>query len=113
MCHHKAPHRPWHPDEKHADMYKDKDIPMPKTFNDTYEGRKMDEFAKMRVDSDFCAIDLKIMPPDDYDFKKPIAMPESVEEYTFLNDDDEEVSFDSLQDLKKWKYQRYIIVASY
>src|SRR4051812_20283765 len=34
MCHHKAPHRPWEPDEKHAHMYDDVDIPEPETFND-------------------------------------------------------------------------------
>ncbi|MFE7064282.1 hypothetical protein ACFVAD_19310 [Sutcliffiella sp. NPDC057660] len=27
MCHHKAPHRPWDPDEKHAHMYEEMDIP--------------------------------------------------------------------------------------
>src|SRR6056297_2470718 len=34
MCHHKAPHRPWMPDDKHKDMYKDEDIPYPETFGD-------------------------------------------------------------------------------
>ena len=28
--HHKAPHRPWEPDEKHAHMYEDIDIPEPR-----------------------------------------------------------------------------------
>ncbi|MDP7133392.1 MAG: sulfatase-like hydrolase/transferase, partial [Planctomycetota bacterium] len=27
MCHHKAPHREWSPDEKHMHMYEDIDIP--------------------------------------------------------------------------------------
>ena len=39
MCHHKAPHRPWDPDDKHADMYEDIDIPEPETFNDDYSNR--------------------------------------------------------------------------
>src|SRR5690554_873578 len=39
MCHHKAPHRPWEPDEKHAHMYEDIDIPEPETFNDDYATR--------------------------------------------------------------------------
>mgnify|MGYP006291040263 CR=1 FL=1 len=108
MCHHKAPHRKWYPDDKHKDMYSDIEIPYPKTFNDDYKGRKMAEFAKMRVDSDFCALDLKIMPPDDFDFKKPIAMPENIEGYTIITDDDEEIKFDSMDELRKWKYQRYI-----
>src|SRR5439155_15145963 len=39
MCHHKAPHRPWEPDDKHAHMYDDLDIPEPETFNDDYKTR--------------------------------------------------------------------------
>jgi arylsulfatase A-like enzyme len=39
MCHHKAPHRPWEPDEKHAHMYDDMDIPEPETFDDDYRTR--------------------------------------------------------------------------
>src|SRR5258706_3271914 len=39
MCHHKAPHRPWEPDDKHAHMYDDVDIPEPATFNDDYKTR--------------------------------------------------------------------------
>ena len=34
MYHHKAPHRPWEPDEKHAHLYEDEDIPEPETFDD-------------------------------------------------------------------------------
>lgn len=32
MYHHKAPHREWEPDEKHARMYEDVEIPVPETF---------------------------------------------------------------------------------
>lgn len=39
MCHHKAPHRPWEPDEKHADMCLNEHIPEPETLYDTYETR--------------------------------------------------------------------------
>ena len=39
MYHHKAPHRPWDPDDKHADMYEDIDIPTPDTFDDDYSNR--------------------------------------------------------------------------
>ncbi len=39
MLHHKAPHADWEPDQKHMDMYSDKDIPYPATFNDDYETR--------------------------------------------------------------------------
>ncbi|HUT30387.1 MAG TPA: sulfatase/phosphatase domain-containing protein [Sedimentisphaerales bacterium] len=39
MYHHKAPHRNWQPDEKHATMYEDADIPLPDTFDDDYATR--------------------------------------------------------------------------
>ena len=39
MLHHKAPHANWEPDEKHAELYKDADVPEPPTFDDTYETR--------------------------------------------------------------------------
>ena len=39
MCHHKAPHRHWQPDAKHAHLYEDVDIPEPATFNDDYRTR--------------------------------------------------------------------------
>lgn len=84
MCHHKAPHRPWVPDEKHADMYSDVDIPTPETFNDDYQNRaQAAEAAKMRIDQDLLyGWDLKNIPP-------------------------EEISRDK-EKLKEWKYQEYI-----
>ncbi|MEJ1730378.1 sulfatase-like hydrolase/transferase, partial [Escherichia coli] len=36
MCHHKAPHRRWEPDDKHLQMYDDIDIPEPDTLFDDY-----------------------------------------------------------------------------
>ena len=39
MVHHKAPHRPWIPDEKHKHLYADGQIPEPDTFFDDYESR--------------------------------------------------------------------------
>ena len=39
MYHHKAPHREWNPDAKHAKMYEDQTIPLPETFYDNYEHR--------------------------------------------------------------------------
>ena len=81
MCHHKAPHRKWEPDEKHAHMYDDVDIPEPETFNDDYSNRaEAAAAAKMRVE---CDLDAK-------DLKQPV--PEG------LTPGQE----------KSWKYQRYI-----
>jgi arylsulfatase A-like enzyme len=81
MCHHKAPHRPWDPDEKHAHMYEDVDIPEPETFNDDYSNRsEAAKEATMRIDRDLTERDLKVAPPEHL----------------------------SGQALKSWKYQRYI-----
>jgi len=81
MCHHKAPHRPWEPDEKHANMYEDIDIPEPKTFNDDYSNRASAAgAAKMRVDRDMTITDLKFPVPEGL----------------------------TPQEEKQWKYQRYI-----
>ncbi len=50
MCHHKAPHRTWQPDEKHMHLYEDIDIPEPETFNDDYSNRAKAAAAKMGID---------------------------------------------------------------
>jgi arylsulfatase A-like enzyme len=81
MCHHKAPHRPWDPDEKHAKMFENVDIPLPETFDDDYEGKSAAaKEATMRIDRDLNARDLKQKPPEGLTGKE----------------------------LKKWKYQRYM-----
>ena len=81
MLHHKAPHRWWEPDEKHAEMYEDVDIPEPETLWDDYENRaSAARVAKMRVDRDLSERDLKGPTPDGL----------------------------SPEDEKRWKYQRYI-----
>jgi arylsulfatase A-like enzyme len=81
MCHHKAPHRPWLPDEKHAHLYDAIDIPEPETFNDDYCNRAAAAAAaKMRVENDLTFRDVKAEPPAGL----------------------------SAADQKSWYYQRYI-----
>jgi len=61
LYHHKAPHREWKPDEKHAHMYEDEDIPEPDTLFDDYSNRaKPAKEARMRVGRDMFT---------DHDFK--------------------------------------------
>ena len=80
-CHHKAPHRPWEPDEAHADMYADEDIPEPETLFDDYSNRsEAAKVAQMRINRDMGIEDLKEECPEGLSF----------EEET------------------RWKYQRYI-----
>src|SRR5699024_12145595 len=53
MCHHKAPHRNWEPDDKHAHMYADIEIPEPITFQDDYSTRsRAAKEAAMRIEND-------------------------------------------------------------
>jgi arylsulfatase A-like enzyme len=84
MCHHKAPHRPWAPDAKHAGMYEDEDIPEPKTFDDNdgnYASRSdAAREATMRIDKNLTRTDLKMEPPAGLEG----------------------------QALKHWKYERFI-----
>ena len=60
MCHHKAPHRPWQPDAKHMDMWKDKDVPEPDNLYDDYANRSnAAKNATLRVGENFNKIDVK------------------------------------------------------
>jgi arylsulfatase A-like enzyme len=81
LCHHKAPHRHWEPDGKHAHLYDDRDIPTPPTFDDDYTNRaSAAAAAAMRVDRDLTPEDVKMEPPPGLD----------------------------AVGLKWWKYQRYM-----
>jgi arylsulfatase A-like enzyme len=81
MCHHKAPHRPWQPDEKHRKEWENVQVPEPATFDDDYATRcEAAREATMRVDRDLTPTDLKQPPPPGL----------------------------SGLALKKWKYQRYM-----
>lgn len=66
MCHHKAPHRPWQPDEKHAAMFNDREIPEPFNLYDHYENRsKAAANATLKVGESMTKSDVKRpIPPD-------------------------------------------------
>ena len=109
MCHHKAPHRPWQPDQKHAHMYENIETPYPETFDDDYANRAIAaEAAAMRVESDMTAMDLKIEPLPGMQPRDRLPVPETVKGYVLKPLEGKPVSFESHADLKKWKYQRYI-----
>jgi arylsulfatase A-like enzyme len=81
MCHFNAPHRPWISDEKHAGMYEDLKIPEPPTLDDDYATRSdAARQQRMMIERDLTHTDLKIDPPKDL----------------------------SGEELKRWKYQRFI-----
>jgi arylsulfatase A-like enzyme len=66
MCHHKAPHRPWQPDDNHAHMYDGADIPEPFNLFDHYEHRsKAAANATLKVGENMTKTDVKRdIPPD-------------------------------------------------
>ncbi len=81
LYHHKAPHRPWYVDEKHAHMYLNEDLPEPETLYDDYANRaSAAAAAEMRVGVHMRERDLKCEIPRDL----------------------------SEHEMRKWAYQRYI-----
>jgi arylsulfatase A-like enzyme len=108
MCHHKAPHRPWAPDDRHAQLYNDRDIPEPPTLRDDYATRTdAAHEAEMTIARDLTYRDLKIKPPPGlkgaeltkWNQTKPMELTVEMDgqKRTLTGDD-----------LVKWKYQKYI-----
>jgi arylsulfatase A-like enzyme len=117
MCHHKAPHRPWQPDEKHKEMFNDIEIPYPETFNDDYTTSKARKNARMRIERDFDCEDIKVLPPIGAGWKSRLEPPKEseiakyeLEPINFFDEDEEcePLTFKSLEERKKVFYQRYI-----
>lgn len=60
---HKAPHRPWEPAPRHAELYSDP-IPVPSTWSDDYRTRTSSaRRAAMRIAEHLTSTDLKADPP--------------------------------------------------
>jgi len=109
MYHHKAPHRPWEPDDKHAHMYDDVEVPYPETFDDDYSTRsEAAHAARMRIDCHMNARDVKLRLEGDAKWGDALVPPDDIASYSLTTAEGEVVTFDSQEDLKKWKYQRYI-----
>lgn len=82
LYHHKAPHRSWEPDEKHAHLYLNEEIPEPETLFDDYGGGRAaaSAAATMRVGVH--------MEREDVKSTINYGLPE--------------------MELRRWAYQRYI-----
>ena len=81
MCHHKAPHRNWQPRADKKAKWATIKVPLPATFDDDYAGKAdAAREATMRVADHLTPGDVKEKPPEGL----------------------------SGQDLKVWKYQRYM-----
>ena len=108
MLHHKAPHRPWVPDEAHRKMFENRVIPEPPTLRDDYATRTdaLHE-NQQRVFDDLTRRDLKLAPPpelagaalDTWLSTKP------VEVATMVSGKPVTLTGDALN---RWKYQRYM-----
>jgi arylsulfatase A-like enzyme len=108
MCHHKAPHRNWQPDAKHAAMYEDIDIPEPATLRDTYAGRAdAARQATMTIVRHLTRNDLKLVPPAGLKGEERQrwlwAVPDEVT--ITVGGVEKKLTGDALL---AWKYQRYI-----
>lgn len=108
MCHHKAPHRPWDPDEKHRAMFAGKHIPEPPTLYDDYAGRT-DAIREctQKVFENMSRRDMKLPPPAgltgpelDRWYSTPVTEAE-IEEHGRTR----KLTGDALN---RWKYQRYM-----
>jgi arylsulfatase A-like enzyme len=108
MLHHKAPHRPWEPDEAHGKMFENRTIAEPATLWDDYSTRTdAIHENQQRVFYDLTRRDLKIQPPpeltgadlDRWLSTKPdvAVVPKGVEADTLRG-----------ERLARWKYQRYM-----
>ncbi len=108
--HHKAPHRRWEPDEKHKNMYKDEELPLPDTLFDDYSNRSRAAFeAKMRITTDMQYSDLKLVPPEGVKETDYIPYPDNLEGFFLIPaETGEKVTFKNHEELVNFKYQRYI-----
>ncbi len=67
LVHHKAPHRPWEPDDAHRGLYADADLPLPASFDDDHRGQAPAAAeARMRM-ADLDETDLKQPIPSGLD----------------------------------------------
>ena len=108
MLHHKAPHRPWQPDETHRQQFADKWIPEPETLWDTYATRT-DALRenKQRVAADLTRRDLKLPPPGDLKDEALTAWLAVTPDTVTITRDGQPVTLTG-EALTRWKYQRYM-----
>jgi arylsulfatase A-like enzyme len=108
MLHHKAPHRPWEPNERYRKEFADRWIPEPESFWDAYATRT-DALREnqQRVSADLTRRDLKLEPPPELtgpERAKWLAVkPDSVT----ITRDGRSVTLTG-DELTRWKYQRYM-----
>ena len=103
MLHHKAPHRPWEPDEKNRALFAERTIPEPTTLFDDYATRPAALAEnKQTIARDLTNRDLKLGSPGS-------SLPAMTKWYatvpTRVVVDGNEITGEALV---HWKYQRYM-----
>ena len=115
MCHHKAPHRPWHAKPEHRGLYADP-IEIPETFDDDYKNRANAAMeARMRIATDMTYKDLDLVQPPDAAggklgaHERMVPHPDNVEGLELVcRLTGEKFTFQTQEALKQFKYQRYM-----
>jgi arylsulfatase A-like enzyme len=108
MMHHKAPHRPWEPNEPHATHFAARRIPEPVTFWDSYETRT-DALREneQRVAADLTNRDLKLPPPTGLDEAAFTRWRNTEPDSVTITREGKQVTLTG-EALARWKYQRYM-----
>jgi arylsulfatase A-like enzyme len=108
MMHHKAPHRPWEPNEPHATHFAGRRIPEPTTFWDGYQTRT-DALREneQRVAADLTNRDLKRQPPAGLDAAALERWRNTKPDSVTITRDGKQVMLTG-EALARWKYQRYM-----
>jgi arylsulfatase A-like enzyme len=108
MVHHKAPHRPWEPDETHRAQFANRWIPEPETFWDSYATRTdaLHE-NQQRVADDLTRRDLKLVPPAALSDAERTAWLAEKPASVAVTRDGQTVTLVG-EALARWKYQRYM-----
>lgn len=70
LLYHKAPHRPWNPHPRHAELFTDP-VPVPWNFDDDYATRSSSvRRALLRLADNLNVEDLKVPPPDGLNYEQ-------------------------------------------
>ena len=108
MMHHKAPHRPWQPNDEHAAHFAGQRIPEPVTFWDSYATRTdaLHE-NEQRVAADLTNRDLKLPPPAGLAGEALTRWQRIKPDSVTIERDGKQVTLTG-EPLVRWKYQRYM-----
>jgi arylsulfatase A-like enzyme len=108
MLHHKAPHRPWEPNEPHRTQFAERWIPEPPTLWDTYATRT-DALREneQRVADDLTRGDLKLEPPAGLSAAEAAKWRAVKPDSVTTTRGGQTVTLTG-EALVRWKYQRYM-----